>query len=56
MLATIWTKEKGYSYDREVEVIAVGVGVFGRKAIVLDENTGKLEKVKIRKLKVIHRI
>ena len=55
MLAIIWTKEDGFSYDREVEVIATGVGLFGNKAIVLDENTGKLEKVKMKKLKIVHR-
>ena len=55
MLATIWTKEKGVRYDREVEVIAVGVGFLSRYAIVLDENTSKLEKVKMKKLKVVVR-
>jgi len=55
MLATIWTKEKGLRYDREVEVIAVGVGFLCRYAVVLDESTGKLEKVKMKKLKVVVR-
>lgn len=55
MLATVWTKEKGVRYDREVEVLQLGAGLRGRYAIVIDETTGKLEKVKMKKLKIVHR-
>ncbi len=53
MKALIWTKEPGLQYDKEVEVIKTGVGLFGTSAVILHEDTGKLEKVPMKKLKII---
>ena len=53
MQAIKWHKEPGLQYDKQVEVVATGVGLFGRSAIILHEDTGKLEKIHMKKLKIL---
>ena len=53
MRAIKWHKEPGLQYDKDVEVVQTGVGLFGNYAIILHEDTGKLEKVPMKKLKIL---
>lgn len=53
MTGIIWHKEPGLQYDKEVEIVATGVGLFGLSAVILHTDTGKLEKIPMKKLKVI---